>query len=421
MWCKHASELQQKAVLGLQQLKKELGGNLDWSTGAIGVSDRDVMVISEMFLGMFQGFQDDYEASAEHVNTSLKLLLRRDRPLRLIHREMWHCQQAAKPRVLCQLVHRLYCNAVSLWGTPIKVLLPCNPGGNQDPHVLDAMPAVSHAFENLEEARDHLFTQIDWLMHTPARTEVSSERRAQVHTLHVDRLTAWSAACNRTSENCRKTSRDAAQRTLLSLARSAAYLMLCVNLFAGVREPDWLAPQLPVLFTIDIGPSILDHDVEPLTHAARHLWQAVREAWQRGLATHLADLKDMVEQMLNEHIIFQFDDPWLNTMNDEKFSDEVDNLADYFVDRIGFRPVKEAITNVVPWNLLGVYGIAGQMSAMQERAMIEALRDVIPAHVDRRWADITCMSEDRRQVLLRYYSPDDLGGGLWWTQEWWAF
>lgn len=402
-YCAHADNLHKKALRGLAKLKRNTGNSL-----SMGLYDRDVIMTSEMLLGLFEGFQGEYNLAVAHMNNGLKYLL--GRPMTLVHSESQYCAVEPKPNSFCHLFHRLHCRALQLFDAPANILVHWGEGRS--------LPSIPDIFESLEEARDFLFTEVDWIMHAPARVWQDVRERSEAQNLHVGRLLKWSVSYADMVRDMERTPRQKRACMLMKLTRNATYLLLYLTLFVQV---DIGLPRMPRLDVEIEDDPVQDSD---LAYATKRLWEAVER--REELNTNLARVKILVEGILDENGIFNYDEHSLSfdsaigppryTSNEKLAVPEASGKTRHMVKQL----VHKKADDHALWQMLGVYGVAEKISAVEEHAVIDAVKSIIPESVDPRWVDITCMMESRK-ILLRYCRPDDYGLGMMWTQEWWTF
>lgn len=413
-YCGHAARLHAKAVTGLRQLKaqqvnSDIIGTTDFGGGggSMGVCDRDIIMVAEMLLGLFEGFQGEGDKAVQHMVNGMQYLLRR--PMILVHSETRYGAVESNPNVFCQLFHRIHLRALELLGTPTNILAKWADGV--------PLPAIPDVFRDIDEARDYLFTEVDWIMHAPTRVRQDVSERSEAQNLHVSRLLEWSVAYANTLADVERTSRQFKACILMKLTRNAAYLLLYLILFVAVDT------ELPRMSdTTEDTDDDEDQDTG-LAYAMRALWRAVDR--REELNTNLARVQLLAEGFLEEGGIFGYDEHSLSLdtgIGPPKGKDKIpesSNKTRHLVKQTK-KKAQYADGAETVWERAGIYGVAERVSALEEHAVIEAARVIIPGHIDPRWVDITFMMEARK-LLLRYCWPDEHGLGMMWTQEWWAF
>lgn len=390
----------------------------------MGVYDRDVIMTCEMLLSLFEGFQQNYVQSVAHINNSMKYLL--SRPMTLMHSETRYCAvDSSKTNVFRQFFEQLKRRAGHLFDSEIRILVHWGDGL--------PLPKIPDVFSTLDEARDYLFTEVDWIMHAPSEAWSDTKERKEAQSLHVGRLMKWSVSYAETNKIMARTPRQKVACKLMKLTRNVTHLLLFMTLFA------------PVDFDLPRADSPNDNDDDnKQSHGMNDIAWSVKtpgnNTQRAGLfhnatqalfdmiqhhdffATQLARLKVLAESILDSHSLFQYEEhsvsfdsavgpPQRNDAMPDS-SNKTRHLVKTFL--------KNSCESSSLWEMLGVYGVAEKVSAVEEHAVIAAVRDIIPEHMDPRWVDITCLMESRK-ILLRYCRPDERGWGMVWTQEWWAF
>lgn len=109
--------------------------------------------------------------------------------------------------------------------------------------------------------------------------------------------------------------------------------------------------------------------------------------------------------------------PPLDSLPFPQSSGKTRHIVKYVMDRAG-----EGIEETDVSGNLGIYGLAEQSSAIEEHAVLEAVRSRFPPGTDLKWVDLTLFAEDRR-ILLQYCcnGPDVWESTPPWVQEWWMF
>ena len=129
------------------------------------------------------------------------------------------------------------------------------------------MPKVPDTFQDLEQARDFLMTDVEWILHSLARLCQSTEERSKAQVLQVGRLLKWSASYTGTIQGMsQRTSKQKHACMLLKLCRNATYLLVYMVLFI---EVDLQLPPLPSLY--EEADNDLDQ-AKDLLSATRLLW-----------------------------------------------------------------------------------------------------------------------------------------------------
>lgn len=412
-YCAHAARLHARAVKGLEELKAQrmnagLIGSASTGGAGMGVYDRDVIMTSEMLLGLFEAFQSNYDRTVEHMNRGIKYMLAR--PMTLVHTESRYCTVESKPHTFRRLFHQLRCRAIHLFGSPTRILARWASGAS--------LPKIPGAFANLEEARDFMFTEVDWIMNAPAR-EWTSSKRSEAQVLHVQRLLMWSVAYAETVKEMERTALQKRACNLLKLVRNATYLLLYMTLFVEADAADSeVNTDLPPTLDIEIDG---DPDQDGgLAYASKALWDVIQK--RKALNTNLGRVRIMVDGILDENSIFNYDEHSVSfdsAIGPPRASERVPESSAK-TRHLVKGDLRQKAGCAALWEIQGIYGVAERVSAVEEHAVIASIRDIIPEHLDPRWVDISCLMESRK-ILLRYCRPDELGLGMVWTQEWWAF
>lgn len=368
-YCAYAENLHKKAIHQLEILKDQ-----DFN-GEHSQQDDHVVVV-ETLLGTFQAFQGNPDAATEHMNTALYHLIR-GRPLNLIRTEKRYCSNKSKAGIICKLFLQMYCRLTELLDTPIRTLVKTSDGR--------PLPPIPSEFQNLEDARDYLFTEVDWFTHTPLRWEELIIRN-QALDFHVNRLSQWTHAFERTIANMTRTPRQKRACAFMKLARNSAYVLMFWTLYADAET--YLPSSLPD-FDDDS-----DEDEDPILKTAIKIMSEARTRVRSGNA-NLADIRQMIERLLKYKIICDTDESLKPELPQSQYPYESSEV--------------------------GVYNVANQITITADHILYRKLANLLPSdHMDVEAPDITCMVEER-VLLLRFYTPHPDGIGLWWTQEWWTF
>ncbi|KAK5085409.1 hypothetical protein LTR05_004694 [Lithohypha guttulata] len=401
--------------------------------------DADAVMCSEYLLGLFEGFQGNLTKAVAHMDRGLKRLL--DRPMRLLYGETQHVSLDATPNISTNLLSRIRRKTFDLFGTSHRILERCS--GNTD------LPDVPIQFATLEEARDFMFTEID------STVWRASDERQLAQQVHVERLLRWSVAYANMIEKLDLTDHQKRICMLLKLTRSLAYLLLYLILYVHVDEhlredlDDINRNSTTIHREQSDGSSLIDmlgigtreerlhsldeihgHDLEldhhdipdNLAYMTTALWTVI--SGREELMANLGRLKIMSDTILDEMSPFHYVEHSvsfdsgigqpLNAAREPESSAKTKHL------------VKSLMSKKVPcnddetWDWLGVYGVAENLSAIEEHAVVEVAKSKVPKEINPRWIDITHFAESRR-LLLRYCYHGDDGLGLRWRQEWWAF
>lgn len=393
-YCEHASKLHAKALRTLKSLET-----------VASIHDRDAIMMARMVLSLFEGFQGNFSAALENLGRGMKLLL--CRPMTLLHSESRHCSVNVAPNTFRDLFHQLNCRAVQLFGSQSKILAYWTKG--------NILPDIPDVFDSLEQARDYLFTEVEWIMHGTARESVTVGDQSEAQILHVTRLLKWSVTYANTIRSMpNRTSEEKQMCSLMKLVRNAAYLLLYLLLFIQVETP---SPPLP---NIDEEIDDVPDQTQSLKLSNQELWSTLQS--RDDLNTNLARVVVLVDSVLDEKGIFSYDEhsvsfdsgvgpPRMPDPEESASTKTRHRVKSLLVERHGIDSL---------WEILGVYGVAERLSSLEEHAVISSIRSILPTEIDPKWVDITCLMESRK-LLLRYCRPDEFGAGMIWTQEWWAF
>ena len=473
-YCAHAARFQTRAKRMLNQLKSQernqkILGHTTFSaaSSSLGsktyrVDDRDVIMASEMLLGLYEGFQSNYEQAVQHMNEGINYLI--DRPMKLEYSQNTHCPFESSPIVIARFFQRCKTRAEELFGTAPIILARYDSGA--------PLPPMPGTFENLEQARDLVFTEVEWLMQTPTSAWSSPTQRSAAQQLHVSRMLKWSAAYANIVGSMERTDVQKQACMLMKLTKNMTYLLLYLTFYVNVflHDRDWAADERRRLlkrsmadgqFDVEefLEQSVLEHpstcdckndglnsfpkkddgtttiesfstdlvDDKIPAYANPHLWTTISS--REELLSNLCRVKILGEAILDptnmfayiEHSV-SFDSaigPPLKPSPVPESSGKTRHLVKNLMERPRIYEFQES-DDEKQWEWLGVYGVAEHVSAIEEHAVISAVRSKIPAEVNPRWVDITCFMETRR-LLLRYCSPGEDGLGMRWTQEWWSF
>lgn len=413
-YCAHAANLSSKASRMLKALKYA-----NEKFKSVAAEDNmvypllhnphveNVIMSGELLLGLFQAFQDEYVASSRHIMAGYDSLL--CQPLKLVHSESWQWMAESKPGVFSRLMHQLRCRTIYIFQSEIKSRAHFVNGEMQ-------LLPVPDTFNNLEEARDYLFTELEGHLYSSARACASFDIRLASQKYITQRLNLWKKAY----ENLRKEFIGQLQpqqklvHTLLDLTRTATYLITLLNLFVDTTSFEMLSLEGPS--EEDVGPD------EVLNHAARSLSDLARRVGDERPDTLIAEAKRMIEKTLIEHPIFTYDiyDFWVQlpeTLTKTSWEPFESSIAHKLVKK----GMSGGSTSKGTWDLLGAFGIARRISYLEEIATVRALRQIIPNYVDSRWLDVSCIKMDSRILVVRYFYPDKENSGYHWIQDWWSF
>ena len=408
-YCSHAEKFYNTAINTLQNLKDfNSSSGMELSKKTMphlgGVTQSEIIVAGEILLGVFQAFQDDESASLQHVKNALKQFMSGSR--RLIHSEAWFTARPSPPRLICRFIHRLYCRAVEMLG-PISIMT----NGN----AYATLPIIPDRFESLQQMRDFIFTDIDFMMHTSGRTMIDANARARTKAIHDSRLEKWSSGFLHLVETTELTRKNRQIFNLLHITRSATYIMIYGSFFVDFCSTN--IPRLPI-FGLDYSKQISHwrQDTE-LAHAALAVAKATADMQKYGL-NMLATTKDLIAQIVAQNGIFKYAD---DNFEHSHVCPDFLRVADDHGTETGVEKWGEELPGIDDMSqMLGVYGLAERVSETEEEAITSAVLEDLPPDALKDCVDITCPIESRR-ILVRYYRPNDCGDGFIWTQEWWSF
>lgn len=461
-YCGHAARLHAKATRQLNELKSQhVNSNLIGTAnpgggGAMGLYDRDVIMVAELLLGLFEAFQGEYEQSVRHTNNGMKYLL--NRPMTLCYSETKHLSVGKQPDMLYEMFYQMNTRAQALFGSPTRILVEYGDG---------PLPPIPSVFNDIEQARDYTFTEINWIMHVPHNVWQDSVQRSEAQNLHVSRLLQWGVAYAEMVRKNDRTPRQKRQCQLIRACRGSTYLLLYLTLYLpneseSPDEPDNTekfdndkdtsetqvtsatdVASVEVLSNRNLADKIISDGVmwggviwkgdtwnndkqcvnvttSTSPPATCSLWNIVEK--REELKINLARIKILTDALLEENGIWSYDEhsvEWDTSIGPPRAPDKTPESSNKTRHLVKWLRTNRQ-NDTAMWEMLGVYGVMERLSAVEEHAVIEAIRGIIPEHIDPRWVDITCLMESRR-ILLRYCAPDEWGAGMVWTQQWWAF
>lgn len=388
-YCAHAARLHAKAIRGVQDLKKQISERSSGtpnSMSPISSYETDISLAAETLLGLFQGFQGNFTQSVSHMSNALGILF--NRPMTLTHRESRFYEVKASPAMFHRLFDRMANCATKVFDLPLRILV----WGD------DNLPSIPARFESLDQARDFLFTEVDWMLKAPDRIW-SGQKKDDSQNIHVSRLLRWGIAYAELVVDMQRTRQQNNACKLLKMTRNVAYLLLYMTLCVAV-EVDKVDPTIQ--------------------GSTASIWNLL--AKREEININLARCELLIEGIVNEDSMFNYDQHSLSLDSaigpPQKFDDMPDSSSK---TRHRVRTmIRKDPSDSSLWEMLGVYGIAETISAIEEHAVIPSVRNMIPATTDLKWVDVSFILEERR-ILLRYCATDEEGLGLKWTQEWWNF
>lgn len=443
-YCAHTDRLVAKAKKLLNELKNQninrrlllqdgnghtvLGKGISAIGGcSFGVQDRDVIMASEMCLGLFEGFQANYEDAVHHMNTSMRLLL--DRPMTLLHSETRSYDDIERiPETFVHYFSRAQTRILELLGTPVQILANYSPTGS--------LPSVPMAFESLEEAANILFTDVEWLMHTPVATWRDDTRKRKAQDLHVGRILRWNVGY---AELIRKMERTFPEKTacrVLKWTRSAMFVLLYLVLYVdmdayrNLQETQHGNSASP---NSSSSSEAYYSDTDTANHSSfeeesdtTHSFICADENLRRTISQREELLTNVRRLTVLAEGLFSGTSPFYYIEHSVSFDSAIGPPRHHSKVPESSGKTRHLIKNLMKdsgkeWeNRLGVYGVGERVSAIEEHAVIESMKGVIPANIDPKWIDVTYMIEQRR-LLLRYCHPNPDCAEMSWTQEWWEF
>lgn len=399
-YCTYAANLHKQALHNLAELKYTGTQN----SRGLTQYDRDMIMTSEMLLGLFESFQGEYGKTVGHVHNAIKQSL--DQSMTLTHRESKYYMVEPNSNVFHTLFQKLDCSAHELFEAPPQILARWIDG--------IPLPIIPNTFASFEEARDFILTELYWIIDTPIDIWKHQDERDEARKLHVRRISQWAVSYAETVKHMTRTTRQNRACNLLKLVRNAAHLILYLLSSMNV---DTDLPQTPhTNNNINKGPN-QDQNQDS---AANMLWTIIKERQQ--LVANLTSLKILTETNLDETNPFHYEEHSLSldsAMGPPRRGELRPESSAKTRHMVKYLDPQQSPDDEL-WSILGIYGVAEKWSSVQEHAVISAIKGIIPETVNPKWVDISWMMESRK-ILMRYCRPDDLGFGLLWTQEWWSF
>lgn len=435
-YCAHSAKLYKRAKFLLDELKAGITERAHAQELVCrDVDDRDVVMLSEMLLGLFEGFQTNYDGAVRHMTDGMRYML--DRPMKLLHSQHMYCSVLpTSPEVFARFWRRIQDRARQFFGSDAKIL-----EAEVDESGLITLPSVPNSFASFEEARDIIFSEVHLLMHTPKHIWRDEELRGKTQKLHVNRLLRWSVAYAETVRNMQRTDQQKQECMLLKLTKNMSYLLLYLILYVNVyvhghvsddergalmrrsmsdgnaEVEDFLQSCLADRELTGDALSSQD-DAETNAYTMPLLWSTISS--REELISNLCRVQILGEAILDPDNIFSYlehscsFDSAIGPPISTKLAPEASGKTRHLVKTLIEAPDKDDL-----YETLDAYGVAERISALEEHAIMDAVRDKIPSHINPRWVDVTCLLEQGR-LLLRYCSPDECGQGMRWTQEWWS-
>lgn len=395
-YCIHASSLHQEALKKLAAYK---ANSLD-SNGWTKPYCRDAIALSEILLSLFESFQGEHEKTVEHVYEGMKQLL--ERPMTLVHKESHYRMVGPASNVLPRLFHRLDYSAHLLFEAP-----PLIYASQSDERPLPLIPSM---FASLEEARDYIFTELHWIRSIPIKLwqDPIQKRKAQI--LHVRRISQWSVSYAELIKTITGTPKRNRACKMMKLTRSTVYLILYLMLSVEHLHVDPSPSASEIDHLTDQDPN------QPYT--TNMLWELISQ--REDLVASLTSINIMAESNLDEMHTFHYEEHSLSldsAVGPPRGSEKVPESSGKIRHMVKYLNLEQTPDHEL-WSTMGMYGVAEKWTGLEEHAVINAVKAIIPETLDPKWVDVSWMMESRK-LLLRYCRPDDLG--LVWTQEWWKF
>lgn len=405
-YCGHAHRLKLKAQRMLNEFRAEHENKLiERKSGfnmGVGLHDRDIIMASEMLLGLYEGFQDNHEMALVHIKRGLLHML--NRPMRLVYSETVLGSTETTFSSFVTFIGRIRQCALELYDTPIRIL------AHRDSE--QVMPEVPQSFQDLDEARDFVFTEAEWILSTPLSIWNSEDARVAAQKFHVMRMLKWSVAYANTTSEMERTPRQKRCCVIIKLLRMALYFLLYLmtnrDLNLETEQSNMASEEVLHTLTAD------------LAFAQTALWDAV--STRDEVLNNLARIQILGESFIDDKNIFHYIehsvefDSAIGPPKPNNPLIESSSKTKHLVKILSGKPIDDASL----WERLGVYCVAERISAIEEHAVLEAARLLIPPDINFKWVDVTCMLEEKR-ILLRYCHENEAGNGTIWTQQWWEF
>lgn len=395
-YCTHAHRLASRAKKMLHKLRSEYENGLprkaeSFNTGMI-IHDRDVIMASEMLLGLFEGFQSEFDTALTHIKAGLAYMI--SRPMKLVCSQTTYGPTDSTFSGYVNYIERAKLRALELCDVPLRVI------ATRDTDT--SMPAMPGIFKSIDEARDYMFMETDWMMTTPSSIWRDEGERVAAQNLHVTRILRWSVAYANTVMNMQRTPRQKRACLVIKLLRGLLYFLL------------YLSTDKSIIFEA----SISDAREQEVAFAQTALWDAV--ASRDEIMSNLARVKILGDSIMDETNTFHYlehsvdyDSAIGPPKADKKLVDS-SSKTKHLVKILSGKPIDD----ISLWEALGVYGVAERITAIEEHAVIQATKLWIPKNINPKWVDVACIMEERR-MLLRYCHQDDFG--TVWTQQWFEF
>lgn len=354
----------------------------------------EINMITSMLLAIFETFQCNYDAALTHMQTGLKQLLKRQ--MRTTHSESQYKCVNVGFESLHNLTDGLEKQAPRLFGSQTNILA--------QPGVDPSLEPIPKAFISLEEARDVLITEGQWIWDAWLQLELGHLHKFETQQLHISRLLEWSMAYAEYSktEKCRSLPHNRRPAHLLKAYREAMYLVLLTQI--AFHDPDGsiLVPPCDPPESCGYHPACIDYSER-----------------KSALNAHFARLLILTEDLLDEQSYFAYEEHSISVdsgIGPPLYVGSTKTRSTKVRHQVTSLLARSALEKKV-WETLGVYTIAEKLSSIEEHAVVGA--GAVPAILDPKWVDITFFLEENK-VLLRHCRQDEYGG-LIWTQEWITF
>ncbi len=354
-------------------------------------SNPEVNMMTFLLLAIFETFQSNYDSALRHYQNGLKQLL--DRKRTTIHSHSQYKSVNIGYESLHNLTDLLERAAPKYFDS--ETLILAHPG------VETSLEPIPESFTCLEEARDVLITEGQWIWDAWLQLELGNLNKFQTQQYHISRLLEWSMAYSEYTKT-EKTGLPPAKRQparLLKAYREALYLVLLTQI--AFHDPDG---------------NIIVPKCQPPETCTYHRSCVTYSQRKSALNAHFARLLILSESVLDQQ---QYDP-------DEMHSLSVDSGIGppLYVGATKCRStkVRHQVTSLLQrselqkkvWSTLGVNTIAEKLASIEEHGVSAA--GAIPQDLDPKWVDITFFLEQGK-ILLRYCREDQYGG-LIWTEEW---
>ena len=349
----------------------------------------EINMLVSLLMSVFEAFQGNYDLSIAHYRSGITQLLQQD--LKTIHRETQYKFADVNYKNIRSFTNRIEDMAPKVFGSPTIHL--CNLAF-RDP--LDSVPDV---FSSLEQARDFLITEGQYIWDTWRQLELGNLNDLSTQQFHVSRLLEWSKAYAEYCKSADPRSRPWRKLRLLKAYRGALYLVIVAQV--ALYEPDGKL-IVPPCYPAQMCNS---HEICRQYSSRR---DALNTHFARALVTTEFIFHDRSDFAQNEHSIWMDSGigPSLDLGAETCLSTKVRYQATSIL------PKGELKTKLL--NTLGFYNLAEKLGSIEEHALAGALMEsnvVAPKYID-----MTCFMEEKK--ILRRYCSNDGFGGLLWTQEW---